>query len=232
MGFFGNLFKKKICGICGNEIGFLGKRKVEDGNICKQCAGRLSPWFDERRSSTIAEIARQLEYREKNNELIKSFHITHTMGGDMEKIYVDEKSKKFVVTSATDIIKDNPDIIDFSFVTGCNMEITDHRTEVMRRDKDGKMVSYEPKRYRCFYDFHITINVNHPYFDEISFKLNREDVETTDENGAHKNKLPNPKFNDIYRKFEDIGNEIVEYMMGADAGAVRDPVSDIQGDGR
>ena len=31
MAFFG-LFDKKICAICGGEIGLLGNRKLEDGN--------------------------------------------------------------------------------------------------------------------------------------------------------------------------------------------------------
>ena len=26
----------------------LGNRKLEDGNLCKDCAKKLSPWFDDR----------------------------------------------------------------------------------------------------------------------------------------------------------------------------------------
>lgn len=43
MGFFGKLFEKKICSICGGEIGLLGNRKLADGNLCKKCARKLSP---------------------------------------------------------------------------------------------------------------------------------------------------------------------------------------------
>ena len=46
------LFDKKYCDFCGNKIGLLGNRKFEDGNMCKDCAAKLSPWFDERRHST------------------------------------------------------------------------------------------------------------------------------------------------------------------------------------
>ena len=49
MGFFKNLFEKKVCDICGEEIGLLGNRKLEDGNCCKDCAKKLSPWFTERK---------------------------------------------------------------------------------------------------------------------------------------------------------------------------------------
>ena len=42
------LFDMKFCAICGNEIGLLGKKKVYDGIICKDCVAKLSPWFTER----------------------------------------------------------------------------------------------------------------------------------------------------------------------------------------
>ena len=45
------LFDKKYCDICGEKIGLLGNRKLENGNLCKNCAKKLSPWFSDRRSS-------------------------------------------------------------------------------------------------------------------------------------------------------------------------------------
>ncbi len=29
------LFSKKYCDVCGEKIGLLGNRKLEDGNLCK-----------------------------------------------------------------------------------------------------------------------------------------------------------------------------------------------------
>ena len=49
------LFDKKYCDICGEKIGLLGNRKLENGNLCKNCAKKLSPWFSDRRSSTVEE---------------------------------------------------------------------------------------------------------------------------------------------------------------------------------
>ena len=57
------LFDKKYCDVCGAKIGFLGNRKLEDGNLCKDCAGKLSPFFSDRRNSTVAEIKEQLAYQ-------------------------------------------------------------------------------------------------------------------------------------------------------------------------
>ena len=54
------LFDKKYCDVCGEKIGLLGNRKLEDGNLCKDCARKLSPWFSERRNSSVNEIKRQL----------------------------------------------------------------------------------------------------------------------------------------------------------------------------
>ena len=36
------LFDKKYCDICGEKIGLLGNRKLENGNLCKNCAKKLS----------------------------------------------------------------------------------------------------------------------------------------------------------------------------------------------
>ena len=65
MGLFGKIFEKKSCDICGGEIGLLGNRKLEDGNLCKECAKKLSPFFSERRRSTVEQIREQLDYREQ-----------------------------------------------------------------------------------------------------------------------------------------------------------------------
>lgn len=64
------LFDKKNCDICGEKIGLLGNRKLDDGNLCKNCASKLSPWFEERRHSTVEDIKRQLEYREKKQKML------------------------------------------------------------------------------------------------------------------------------------------------------------------
>ena len=48
------LFDKKYCDVCGAKIGFLGNRKLEDGSLCKDCAGKLSPF------SAIAGIQQSL----------------------------------------------------------------------------------------------------------------------------------------------------------------------------
>ena len=172
------LFDKKYCDICGEKIGLLGNRKLENGNLCKNCAKKLSPWFSDRRSSTVEEIKSQLAYREENQEKVAAFHTTRTLGTDT-KVLLDEDAGKFMVTRARNLVEANPDVLDFADVTGCNLDIDESRSELKREDKDGNEVSYNPPRYEYSYDFYITIFVNNPYFNEMRFKVNSSSVDIT-----------------------------------------------------
>ena len=171
------LFDKKYCDICGNKIGLLGNRKLEDGNLCKECAAKLSPWFNERRHSTKSDIQAQLSDREANREAVAEFHTTRSLG-KYTKLLMDEDARKFMVTSASNLAEANPDVLDYSQVTGCDLDIDESRTEKKRTDKDGKSVSYNPPRYEYSYRFYVTIRVNHPWFDEMKFALSSSSVNT------------------------------------------------------
>ncbi|MGN0072988.1 MAG: DUF4428 domain-containing protein [Coriobacteriales bacterium] len=177
MGLFGSLFEKKNCVICSKELGLLGKRKLEDGYLCKDCASLLSPFFSERRSSTTEQIKEQLAYREANKERVAGFNVTRTLGLDT-KVLVDEDAGCFVVTSAGAKWRDrNPDVIDFSQVTGCIVDVRETKTELTRELEDGTEESYDPPRYDMDYDVYAIIHVNSPYFDEICVQVNDDQIE-------------------------------------------------------
>ena len=55
MGLF-DVFKKKDCEICGKEVCMFGYKNLKDGEICQDCVKLLSPWFEERREATVAQI--------------------------------------------------------------------------------------------------------------------------------------------------------------------------------
>ncbi|MBQ9030562.1 MAG: DUF4428 domain-containing protein [Parasporobacterium sp.] len=165
------LFDKKYCSICGNQIKLLGNRKLEDGNCCKDCASKLSPFFSERRHSTVESIKEQLAYREANKAEVEKFNVTRTIG-DGTKVLVDEDQKKFLITSAGKWREANPDILAFSDVTGCETRIDESKSEETTKDKDGNTVSYRPPHYSYSYYFKVKVYVNNPYFDEIDFNLN------------------------------------------------------------
>ena len=232
MGLFGKLFEKKECSICGGEIGLLGNRKLEDGNMCKSCAAKLSPWFSDRRQSTVDEIKEQLDYREANREKVASFRITRTLG-ERTKVLLDEDAGLFMVTAAKNLEEANPDVLSFSDVTGCKLDIDESRTEIEYEDKDGERKSFNPRRYAYSYDFYIVINVNNPYFNEIRFQLNSESVDNGEEtllDGPDAMRRPRGGFGGMrggsltsnaaevrssveYRQYEEMGLEIRDALL-------------------
>lgn len=191
------LFKKEYCDICGEKIGLLGKRKVEDGNICSKCTKKLSPFFKERKRSTVNDIKDQLAYREENRRNLNSFNQTRTYG-TRTKVYIDDAQQCFVVSRARDFREDNADIIKLSQVTGARYDVKEHRSEIYRKDSEGRSVSYNPPRYEYSYEFKVYIDVNSPYFDEIEFEL-------TDYR-------PDSRHSSDYHRFEDMANELVNAL--------------------
>ena len=166
MGFF----NKKICDICGGEIGLLGNKKLADGNLCKDCARKLSPWMTDRRESTVEEIRQHLMYRAQNLRAVAGVHPTAVVGGST-KVYIDEAGKRFFVTHHTNWREANPDVVAFSQVMDVKTEVTEHRTEEYHRDPQGRQVSFNPPRYRMSYEFDTTILVDSPWFNRIRFEL-------------------------------------------------------------
>ncbi|MBR2831532.1 MAG: DUF4428 domain-containing protein [Oscillospiraceae bacterium] len=214
------LFDKKFCAVCGEKIGIIATRKLEDGgHLCKDCAKKLSPWFSDRRNSTAAEIKAQLEYREANKEAVAAFRPTRTLGR-FTKLILDEDARKFVVTDASNLLEANPDVLDFSQVTGCDLDVRENRRELKRTGQDGKQISYIPPRYEYSYDFYVTIHVNTPYFDEMNYKLNAASVSTGEQamNAApggwrvqRTGILSGVRTNDYY-EYLNLGNEIKDTL--------------------
>ena len=172
------LFDKKFCDICGEKIGLLGNRKLEDGNMCKDCAKLLSPLFSDRRSSTLEEIKQQLAYREENKGKLATFRSSLNFG-DSRKIYIDTVNGNFVISSSKpgSWSDENPDVQPLSSIQNCGLRVEEDKDEIYTQGKDGERVSYTPPRYKFYYDFYLDFNVNNPYFDDFSVKLNSFRVE-------------------------------------------------------
>lgn len=203
------LFDKKYCDICGGKIGLLGNRKLEDGNCCKNCARKLSPLFSERRHSTISEIKRQLAYREENRAKAAKFQISRELGKEWRVLF-DNTHSWFTVTRARDIAEENADILDYSQLTGSRLDVDEGRHELRRIDKDGKQVSYDPPRYEYSYNFNLTIMVNSPYFDEMSFRLNPRPIilESEAPSVFSLARSIDPSYNIEYRRYMQLADEI------------------------
>ena len=196
------LFDKKYCDICGEKISLLGNRKLEDGNMCKDCAHKISPFMTDRRRTSVADMKEHLAYREANKAKLRAFSPTLTLG-EREKVYIDGNAGTFVVSSRSpgNWDNENPDVLSLGDVTQCTLDIDEDRDEIYRQDADGNNVSYNPKRYKYTYDFRIKILVNNRWFDDIDLRLNSFDVEGM---GTAE-----------YHKYERMGNEIRAALTGA-----------------
>jgi hypothetical protein len=170
------LFGKKVCDACGEKLGFGGNRKLEDGSICKACASRLSPFTSEESKITVAEVKAHLAYREANKGQVAAFNATRTLG-DKTKVLLDDGAGKFIVTTSDNWKAENPDVIPFSQVTECKIDIRESRKEIMSEDFDGNPVSYNPPKFDLDYAFWVKLQIKSPYFNEIEFKLNSNRIE-------------------------------------------------------
>ena len=199
MGLFGKMFDKKECSICGGEIGLLGNRKLEDGNCCKECVKKLSPWFEERRHSTVEDIQKQIAYREANKAKVAAFQVTREFAADSYHVYIDDNKGQFAISPSFSQ-EVNPDIVDLSQITSCRLHIDQHRKEEQYRNQEGQMVDYNPPRYTYSYSYSMKIGVNSPWFDDMDFKLNTFEVQEHD-----RMKIVN---------YENLGNQIVAALTG------------------
>ena len=183
------LFDKKYCDFCGEKIGLLGNRKLEDGNMCKDCAKKLSPFCDDRRSSTVEHIKAHLEYRERNKEALRNFTPTLVLG-EHYKFYFDNNNRTFVVSDkkqgSDKWFEENPDVIPFSQVTGCGLDVDENRKEIYLRDREGNQVSYNPPKYEYSYNFKLDFTLNNPFFDDFTIPLTLYSVK--DRNSLEYNK--------------------------------------------
>ena len=157
-----------------------GYKKLEDGEICKDCVKLLSPWFEDRRHSTVAQIKEQIAYRQRNAKELESFTISRQIGEEAYIMYIEEVDDiptRFFVTNCSDYMAANPDIISFKDVVSCVTDVNEWDDEIQQRDSEGNMVSCRPPRYEHHYDFFIKMEIrNNPYFDEIKFRINSSDI--------------------------------------------------------
>ena len=170
------LFDKKICDFCGGKIGLLGNRKLADGNMCKNCAEDITPYLVGRKQYTVADMKEHLASRQANKARLASFNATRSLGVNT-KIHIDDDQKLLLVTASRKYKEENPDIVEFAQVTGCILDIDENKSEIKKDGSDGQKESYNPPRYTYSYNFYITININHPWFDQIRFRVNSGSIE-------------------------------------------------------
>ena len=188
------LFSKKFCCICGEKVGLFGGIKLKDGDLCKECRKKLSPFFDNGKEFSIEDIKNQIKAREDNYNQLDNLEI-NKIYGEFGVILIDEKNKKFValsdtsdglfkspkaVSSIADVKEKNPDIIDFKDIEDVDVKIIETSREE-KQTVDGQQVSYDPKHYTYMIGFDIVIKLNHPYIKVMRISLKNGTVQIYNE---------------------------------------------------
>ena len=116
---------------------------------------------------------------------------------------LDEDAGLLIITSQSRWRDANPDIIEFSQVLGCDMDIDEQRTEIYRETKDGER-ELQPAALRPDYDFNLTVHVNTPYFTEINLRVNDS---TIDQRGSI-------EYREAKRRATEVRDALVQLRRG------------------
>ena len=196
------LFDKKSCAVCGGKIGALSGKKLSDGSLCKDCTKQLSPWFDDYKAASTADIRAQLSARKANRAALSDFKMTQSFG-EFGAILIDDEHQKFLavadtspslfgerkaVTELEDVLEFNPDIIDFSQIRDVDLDIVQTQREE-KQTVNGEQVSYDPRHIRYMYEFAMVIKLDHPYISTMRVVLNNGAVQIVNVGERLKNKI-------------------------------------------
>ena len=182
------LFEAKYCSLCETKLGLFGTTRLANGQLCKNCAGKLSPLLTHVKKRTLAEIQGHLIYREENLKKMENFH-PDVVFGRTKKIYVDTKQRLFCVSRA-DYRSANADLISFDQIKDLDVTINEDKDEIYDVDKEGKSISFDPPKYQFEYEFNVQIEVNSPWFESISVDIS---------DGDH----PEEAWNESFTKYEE-----------------------------
>ena len=154
------IFSKKDCSFCGAQSGLLSNRKLADGNICKDCRAQLSPFYDLTNKDTVANVAAQLEYRQRNLSELDRFQPS-VAAGDRGKVFIDMNSGKFTFATERELREGNPDLFDLRGLRSCTFYA---KETIIKGDED------ESDRFD--YDFYLKVSVDHPFVRNFSYRYN------------------------------------------------------------
>jgi len=157
------IFTKSACSICGEKSGLISGRRLADGDLCKSCRSRLSPFYTVMNTDTVRSIQAQLEWREKNRTELASFRPDVTAGRE-GKVFIDTGSGRFALCRDRDLRSGNPDLFDLRSLLDCTLEVEENE---ISGDEDENGYSY---------DFQLMLRLDHPFVRRISFRINDKRV--------------------------------------------------------
>ena len=159
-------FGSDRCAVCGGRINPENDTEILDGYICEDCISKLSPWFEEFDCAEVDELKEQMRLRERIDRDLENFHPTRKFGEEGDwMLLVDDEARTFVVTDTLDLEDCDSEVIHFENVTYCDNDVDDECDEIA------------PKLDRYSYTFNISIDLDHPYLENITYQLNEEPLE-------------------------------------------------------
>ncbi|HHT32027.1 MAG TPA: DUF4428 domain-containing protein [Corynebacterium sp.] len=123
MGFF----DKKTCGLCGGKVGMMRKLTLSDTTLCADCRDKTSALVPKStwKKSTLDDLRRHLEHRERNRGRFAAFTETGSAGGVGRGggiLRVDERQGQFFFATGRDWKADNPEVFDVAAFRGLAIE--------------------------------------------------------------------------------------------------------------
>ncbi len=128
------LFEKKFCDICGDKVNALTRQKLSDGYLCSDCKHKLSSLSSGWKQRSVSDVKNHLEQREQNKQKYAQF-FQSTSAGNQEQLVVDFNNQKFYFAVGRDYKNSNPEIFDFSQLSGYYIDV--HYTSEADSDNDG-----------------------------------------------------------------------------------------------
>lgn len=192
------IFSKKDCSFCGAQSGLLSNRKLADGNICKDCRAQLSPFYDLTNKDTVANVAAQLEYRQRNMSELDRFQPS-IAAGDRGKVFIDMNSGKFTFATERELQEGNPDLFDLRGLHSC----TFYAKETIFKGDEGESDRFD-------YDFYLKVSVDHPFVRNFSYRYNGQSVSN------RRNRIRESEIRKIYLGQKEIRSGFSAFLSGVD----------------
>lgn len=110
--------KKEVCSVCGEKLSAIGKVKLADGAMCKDCYAKCTQYLSMPQIWTSDDIRRNIEECESNKKLYAEFN-PQRMGSNLQ---VDFAHKLWCACSFGDLKKERgyifrfSDIVDYEFI--------------------------------------------------------------------------------------------------------------------
>jgi RecJ-like exonuclease len=206
------LFDKKFCDICGNKIGLLGNRKLKDGNMCKDCAKKISPLLTGRKNFTLQDMKQHLAYRAENEKIVKAFNETRTVGRNYS-LHIDDSKGLIVISRSSNYRNDNPDVLQFSQVTGCDFVVDEEKRSIVDDDAPKEEGKPALRKEIVEYSVDVTVHINSPWFQDIEFSV----ADNLEKNSQD--------YQNAVAEAEEIKKTLSELHFKAAAAAAKGPVA-------